>query len=230
MALVKYGPFAQLSGSINGWVYSHNRAGAYIRNRSLVTNPNTSFQVEARGNFRDAVDAWTNNLSDTSRGEWETYAANTPVLNRLGDPILLSGQQMFIRSYQAIAMVGGDAPTGAPAIFDLGTFTVPTITADASAGELSIAFNNGDAWAVAEGGFLSIKQSRPQNETINFFRGPWRFVGSVAGALIPPASPATIPALFLPLTAGQKLFFEVRAIDADFRVTNVATVSTIVVA
>lgn len=230
MALVKYGAFAQLSGSINGWVYSHNRSGSYVRNRSLVTNPNTSFQVEARGNFRDAVDAWTNNLDATSRSEWETYAANTPVLNRLGDPINLTGQQMFIRSYQAIAMVGGDAPTGAPAIFDLGTFTPPVITADASAGELSIAFTNSDEWATAVGGFLSIKQSRPLNPTINFHRGPWRFVGSVAGDIIAPASPEVIPALYLPLTAGQKLFFEVRAINADFRVTSVSTVSTIVVA
>lgn len=230
MALVKYGPFAQLSGSINGYVFSRNRAGAYVRNRSLVTNPNTPFQVEARGNFRDAVDAWTNTINQTSRDEWETYAANTPVLNRLGDPIHLSGQQMFIRSYQAIAMVGGSAPSGAPAIFDLGTFTLPTITADASAGELSVAFTNTDEWATAVGGFLSIKQSRPQNPTVNFFRGPWRFVGMIEGDVVAPTSPVVIDAIHLPLTAGQKLFFEVRAINADFRVTNVATVEAIVVA
>jgi len=228
MALVKYGPFAQLSGSINGWVYSHNRSGAYVRNRSLVTNPNTAFQVEARGNFRDAVDAWTNNLDNDMRAQWETYAANTPVLNRLGDPINLSGQQMFIRSYQAIAMVGGDAPTGAPSIFDLGTFSPPVISASALAGELSVAFTNSDEWATAVDGFLSIKQSRPQNPTVNFFKGPWRFVGSIAGALIAPTSPEVLDALYLPLIAGQKLFFEVRAINADFRVTSTSIVSTIV--
>lgn len=230
MALYKSGLATMISGSINGYTFSHNSGGKYIRARTTPTNPNTAFQVEARGNFRDAVDAWTNNLSDVSRAEWETYAANTPVTNRIGDTVYRSGQQMFIRSYQAIAMVGGDAPTGAPAIFDLGTFTVPTITADASAGELSIAFNNGDEWATAVGGFLSIKQSRPQNPTRNFWRGPWRFVGQVDGAVIAPTSPEVIPALYLPLTAGQKLFFEVRAINADFRVTNVATVETIVVA
>lgn len=230
MALIKLNLAAQISGSMNGIVFSRNRGGAYIRNRSLVTNPNTSFQVEARGNFRDAVDAWTNNLDDTSRSEWETYAANTPLVNKLGEPKLRSGQQMFIRSYQALAMVGGDAPTGAPAIFDLGTFTVPTIAADASDGEISIDFNNGDDWATQVGGFLSIKQSRPQNPTINFFRGPWRFVTSIAGALIAPTSPAEVPANFLPLTAGQRLFFEVRAIQADGRVSNVATVFTDVVA
>ncbi|KKL73251.1 hypothetical protein LCGC14_2076760, partial [marine sediment metagenome] len=65
MAIITPGPtVAAISGSIGGTVYSRNRGGAYIRNRAIPVDPNTSFQINVRAilaaqsqNWADLTDA-----------------------------------------------------------------------------------------------------------------------------------------------------------------------------
>ena len=42
------------SGSLSGVTYSHNRGGAYTRNRSIPVNPNTVQQQAVRNAFSSA--------------------------------------------------------------------------------------------------------------------------------------------------------------------------------
>ena len=49
MALIKTGPaVAVISGSVGGTVFSRNKGGAYMRNRSIPVNPQSAAQVVVR--------------------------------------------------------------------------------------------------------------------------------------------------------------------------------------
>lgn len=85
------------SGSVAGLTFSHNSGGQYIRRRVVPINPNTDAQGNARNNLADCVSTWTNILDLAQRLAWKSYADSTPVTDKLGMPIILSGQQMFIK-------------------------------------------------------------------------------------------------------------------------------------
>lgn len=95
--LIRFGLGGQLSGSVGGVTAGHNKGGQYLRNRSIPTNPNTARQQQARTALATAASAWRN-LSPEQRGNWESYATQTPLVNRLGESITVSGYNMYVRT------------------------------------------------------------------------------------------------------------------------------------
>jgi len=221
---------AKASGSLAGSVFSHNKGGMYMRSRSMPTNPNTLPQQAVRDAMRICVNAWTNVLTNTERDSWNLYAFNTPILNKIGLPTKRSGQNMFIRSnVSRLQAILPQVNTG-PSTFDLGSFTpIDTPTADASSQLCGFNFTNADDWANDLAGAMLVYQSRPQNPTIDFFKGPWQLATIIAGSsMTPPTSPASWTSLF-PLVAGQKLFIKVRVTQPDGRLSDPQTIDKIVV-
>jgi len=206
------------SGSIAGITASHNQAGQYFRNRSIPVNPNTVSQIAVRAYMSAAVSEWTNTLTGVQREAWTAYAIATPVINRLGDSITLSGMNMYVRSAVARKQALLTAIAAGPTTPNLPALTTPSVTT-LSATQLILAFTNTDTWATAVGGALLISQSRSQGAAINFFKGPWRFMAIVAGAVVPPTTPATRPLTF-PGVAGQRMYFKLRATTADGRLSG----------
>jgi len=156
-------------------------------------------------------------MTDTIRGAWETYAASVNWNNALGEVVKLTGFNHFVRSNAALITAGGSLVTAGPT--DLGlppadpTFAV---TASVAANKLSIVFDNTMDWAGEVGGFLSVEMGQPQNATRNFFAGPYRNAGGVAGAAEPPSSPQVLDPPFT-LVEGQKVWCRARIIRADAR-------------
>ena len=220
--------FTQVSGSVAGLTFGHNRGGLYTRARSIPTNPNTPDQIAARSAMSDIVNAWLSILTQLERDAWEVYAQNTPVIDVFGDPKLLTGQQMYIRSNQPrIRNALGRSDT-APAIFELGTFTTPSIAISAALpNDVVVSFTGTDAWNNEDGSFLIGGISRGQNPTKNFFKSPFRTMGALVGAVIPPASPGTLTSPF-PFVEGQKAFATFRAARFDARLSTAQIVNTIV--
>ena len=227
--LFKSGTITQASGSFGGMTASHNKGGMYMRARTIPTNPASTFQAIIRQNVSDLVNRWENVLTSTQRAAWNVYAANVTVLNKLGDAIHLSGQNWYIgcntsRPLSALAYVD-DAPT----IFNTGAGNPPTIDSWTPATpSVDLAFVAADAWASEDGAAMQIYASRPQNAGISFFKGPYRFAGSILGdATTPPTSPATIPLPFA-VAVGEKVFFRGRLVRADGRRSINLTMSGIV--
>lgn len=215
MALFKSALLTQASGSIGGMTLSHNNAGLYIRARTIPVNPNSAAQILVRAAFSGLVNRWTDTLFQVQRNGWETYAANVPLTGPLGDPIFVSGQNMYVRSNTPRVMILASTIDGAPSIFNTGALSLVGVTsALASTQTVTFSITIGDLWNVA-GGHLIVQQSRPQNPSINFFNGPYRFMNSFEGTQ--GANPAG-PAVF-PFVAGQALFFRVRASFPDGRLT-----------
>lgn len=213
--------YSQASGSVAGLVYSHNRGGMYTRSRATPTNPGTALQ----GAVRDAMSAlapyWSASLSQAQRDAWNLYAANVSMINKLGASVYLTGQQHFIRSNVTRLQCGLDIVELGPSIYDLGTFTTPSIAniSPAPGAEVAVAYEATDAWATTVGGFLAAYFGKPQNAGVSFYKGPFRLCGVAEGAAVAPASPLIGSEVF-PIVADNVAWVQVRIGQADGRLSG----------
>lgn len=220
MALVLFGAgIVGMSGSIAGNTFAKNRFGKYIRARTKPVNPRSGRQSAARTVIMFLAEQWREDpMDDAKRLAWENYAKGVNWKNKLGESVTLTGFNMFIRSNAALIRAGGDLVTDGPP--DIG---LPPGDPDfyarfgESGAELVIYFNDGFDWCKETGAYLSVEMGRPQNHTRNFFGGPWRWAGAVAGidadAL---TSPQSIPTPFT-IIEGQKIWTRARIIRKDAR-------------
>lgn len=211
--------YSKASGSIAGITYSHNRGGMYARARATPTDPSSGRQQIIRGIMSFLSSYWIDTLSQLQRDAWNQYGDNVDMTNRLGETIKLSGQQHFLRSNVGCVQAGIAVNPTAPTIFNLGTYTPPTISEANADEEIDVAFNAADPWAIADGGFLLVYVGSPQSPGIGYFKGPWRYGGKVVGAVIPPTSPEEIESPFV-LNIDQKLWLKCRVVQVDGRVSN----------
>ena len=217
--LYKSALLTQASGSIGGITFSHNSGGMYVRARTIPTDPNTPDQAVIRSAFGTLVQRWRETLTPFQRINWRSYAANVPIINPLGDTIFISAQNHYIRSNVPRIQLVTPVIDDAPGIFDTGNLSTVSITNISEATQqLDVNFTDADLWNLANG-HLIVQQSAPQNLTVNFFRGPYRHLGSVNGVA---ATPVTLP-LVIPAVAGQRLFFRLRATYPDGRLTQAQT-------
>lgn len=85
-----------LSGKVGGIVASHNAGGAYFRAATIPTNPNTTFQQAVRNAVSQLSSMWQTTLTQAQRNEWEVYAANVKITNRIGEKINVSGLNHYV--------------------------------------------------------------------------------------------------------------------------------------
>lgn len=212
-----------LSGSLGGITASHNRGGMYFRNRSIPVNPNSPRQIIVRNALSELVTAWNNILTAAQRSDWEDYAANVPVTDVLGQSRFLSGQQWYLKANSPRTGAGEARIDDAPVTFTEATLSIGSIgtivPGAADVGTVEINFTNTDEWAIADGGFLFAQLGIPQNGSINFFKGPFRFAGSEAGAIVPPATPLILVSPF-GISSNQKIFARARSSNADARLST----------
>lgn len=206
------------SGSIAGVTGSHNRGGAYFRNRAIPVNPNTIPQQNVRSYFNDAQTSWPI-LTAAQRTAWDAYALATPLTNSIGAQINAGGKGMFTRSMVPRLQASLTQVSAGPILSGLPNLTGPGITSiTASTSVMIVTYTNTDVWANAVGGALLVYMSRGLSPTINGFKGPYQFAGRVLGAGTPPTSPANITSPFT-YGAGQRVFVRFVAVTADGRVS-----------
>lgn len=211
----------QASGAAVGLVYSRNRGGAYVRGRAIPVNPQTSLQTSVRAFMGQLSNLWANVLTQAQRDAWDVYALNVTRPNRVGDQINIGGLGQYVRSNVPRLQAGLARVDAAPAAFNVGDFTQPTLgTIDAGGDDFEVNFNNTDDWAGEVGSAMLVLASRPVSAALKYFKGPYNFAGKIAGALVVPTSPATIPLPF-PVSAGQQVFFQFRVTRVDGRLSEV---------
>ncbi len=225
----------QVSGSIAGTTYSHNSAGLYRRARSIPVNPNSAAQQGVRSNLTTLSQAWNAVLTQAQRDAWDNYATLSPITGKLGDELVLSGQQMYIRCNTVRLLAGVARVDVGPTVPGLIALTTPVATISIAAADISTAFDNTDQWANETGGGLNIQTSRFISAGRNFFRGPHRFLQFVEGAVAPPASPDTsannaFGQVVADATAGQKCAMRWVAFEVDGRISAVQTALVTIVA
>ncbi|MBA7653005.1 hypothetical protein ES703_60845 [subsurface metagenome] len=229
MALVVLPGGEQRSGSIGGQVWSHNRSGAYIRARSIPVNPNTDRQVAVRNAVRSIAIAWDVTLTQPQRDAWEVYADNVGWKNRLGQDVSLTGLNHFIRCNTPRVMNNIARIDIAPVIFDLATAELDlSATASEATQDLTIDGDPGADWIGEVDAWQFYYMGLPQNGSIGFFGGPWRFLTATPGAG-PPPFPVVIAAAF-PFAEGQRLWLRSRVARGDGRLSEFAQVNFLAIA
>lgn len=169
-----------VSGSIGGVTGSRNRGGQYLRRRSIPTNPNSALQAERRASMSNAVAAWTAVLTDSQRSAWNVWAANVPFVDSLGQTFYLTGQQAYIRSALRRSPSGQPFINPGPTVFNHGPapVSIGLFTLGAAAQQIDIAFAT--EAETPDAGDAMVYLGRPQNSTVNFFKGPYQFAFSFA--------------------------------------------------
>jgi hypothetical protein len=185
----------------------------------IPTNPKSPRQILVRAALSDSVSFW-NAMTDAQREAWNVYAAAIPYTDALGNTMYLTGNLMFKACWTAAKSLGVTPVTAAPTQLTrpgLDPTIVGTVTA--STHTVSVAFDNAQAWAIATGGYLGVYMGRPVAPTVNFFKGPYTFLGKISGAATPPTSPTAFTSLPFTVSAGQRVFFKYRIITPDGRLS-----------
>lgn len=210
--------YSQVSGSIAGLTYAHNTGGMYARQRSTPTNPATAAQIAARDAVGDLNYFWRNVATQAQRDAWTSWAATNPITGKLGDPLILSGQQMFIKCNAPRMRAALAAVVPGPTIAGLSAIGATSFVPNAAADDVDLTFEASAPWANEAGGYAFLQLGRQVAPTVNYYKGPWRLAGTVVGAATPPTSPATITGPFgETYLAGNKVFGRIIASRADGR-------------
>jgi hypothetical protein len=223
--IFKSGVFTEASGSYQGLTWSHNKGGMYVRARAIPTDPNSAFQQTVRVSLAQLAVRWADVLTQEQRDAWATYAENVPLLNALGDARQIPPLSMYIRCNVPRLQVGLTAVDDGPVFFNLGEYTEPVITVTGT--NASVAFTVADLWASEVGSAMLVYASQQKAPTINFFKGPYRYLGRINGAGTPPTSPASLALGYTP-AVDNKLFFRVNVTRADGRLATPFRSSAIV--
>lgn len=218
MALVKLGAMiADARGSIGGTVFARNRGGAYVRNRTVPINPQSTRQTAVRALMAQLTNLWSVTLTQAQRDAWTLYADNVPLPNALGESRNVTGINMYVRANSLILDTGGTRVDDAPTQFTVGPTITPGITIDAAADTLTVADLGGYVLAGAPVNLL-VSAGNPQQPGVNFYKAPFRKVGAALAVDTtndPPYGPFPLNA---PVVAGQALFVRTATVTPDGRV------------
>jgi hypothetical protein len=232
MATVKYGGgITQMSGSIAGTVFARNRFGNYCRPRTKPVNPNSTAQTLMRSTMAHLTELWHSTITGPQRIAWATYAAAIAMKNRLGEVIYLTGFNHFVRSNSISKAILDTFVASGPTVLALPESDPSfTITASVATQKVSVAFDNALPWTLEVGAHMFVELGQPQIVTRNFFGGPWKYMGKIAGKVAPAeTSPQAIDPPYT-LVLGQKIWAYARIRRADGRLSNPTTSSCVVAA
>jgi hypothetical protein len=124
------------SGSMGGVVASHNRGGQYFRRRATPVNPATAFQGAVRSALAGLSSGWRG-LTEAKRTAWNEAAESTTTIDTLGSSVQLTGQQLYIRANQRLAIYDpGAMITLPPLSWEVEALTSAAIT-DSTIGMLN---------------------------------------------------------------------------------------------
>lgn len=219
--IIKSGIIASGSGSIGGLTLFRSRSGLTLRARAVPVDPGSTFQQRARTDFGNASTRWAT-LTDLQRAAWETYALAVPITNRLGDPINLSGQMMYVRCNGARLAAGFAFVDDGPVVFSQDSLGAVNVGGKVAGSLLTVAFDDTDEWVDEDDAGLIVYSSRQMSPTINYHRGPYRLAGSVDGdSTTPPTTPDTSIVSPFALSVGNNTFARVLSVRADGRISPV---------
>jgi hypothetical protein len=222
MALMKFGSLAtDVRGSVGGLTFSKNRFGHYVRGRVKPVNPHSERQDNIRATMSSMRNIWDGTLTAEQRTAWNLYASKVSIQNKVGESVNATGYNQWCRTNVQLVYAGLARVDNAPIDFSLAeqdpTLAVITTISD---GKVAVYFDRLLDWAHETGAYMTIFQGSPMARTINFFNGPWREIGSIAG--VDGAAPAS-PQLFdvdFPIGLGQLQVCKARIIRKDGRASE----------
>lgn len=228
MAKIRGGALAgQMSGALAGQVFSHNRYGAYVRNRSIPVTSQTPYALQAKARMTMASQAWQG-LDAAVQKAWEAWANVNLVSDSFGEPQALSGQAAFVRLGINKLIMSEALPTTPPVVAAPEPLITLTGTYDIGVGDFAIAFTPTPLGATERlWSWVAVVDSLGRNYVKNLLK----LVDISAAALATGYDlQAAIEARFGSLSVGQRVRIECQVADEDTGLVSrrVGTFGTVV--
>ena len=228
MANVRFGGgVTDIRGSVGGSTFTRGAAGPVLRQRVKGINKNSTLQVALRAVVSMLSKLWSDASMDATRADWNAYAAGTPMQNRLGDPIYISGFSMFVRTNSLLLQAGGTVQSTAPTAPGQAGAANATILAVSNDGKISIVSVTGAFQPTVVGDKLMVFQALPQNAGRLGKAKGYRYIGVITGASSAPTFPVLLDTTYK-MQAGQQVGVRLVHVDAIGRVN--APVDQLIVA
>lgn len=171
MALIQLGPLAsQVSGSIGGTVFSHNRGGSYIRSRVVPVKVENQYTLEVRDALSQCSRLW-GGLSEEERQAWRQFSTDTPVINKIGMSKTLSGHMAFNKVNSRLLLQGVAPVDLPPSVNPPNALTTFSLDLDATAGTAEVTFTT---TPVGAGKALWIWGALPAGPGARYVANKWR--------------------------------------------------------
>lgn len=227
MAIITPGPtVAAISGSIGGTVYSRNRGGMYIRNRAIPTDPNTSFQQNVRAILATQSQGWADR-TNAEREAWRIWASQNPITNALGNAIILSGHQAYVKLNSRLDFDDSTLITVPPIINAPLALDTLVVDGDIGAGDVDLVFT---ATPLAASIKLWVDAAVVNSAGVRYVRNLYRNVLISASAQASPLDIQTeVETKFGTLIVGQTLHVRVSTFNAATGLKSVALEDSVVV-
>lgn len=212
MAKIRYGMLAgSVSGSQGNTVFSHNRYGAYLRNRTVPTKTTTPAAQTQKGVLSVATKIW-GNLTAAQQTAWKTWAQTHPITDTLGDKRILDGHAAVTQINAAAYAAGATSPILDPPIA-AAPFLPEALAAvyDIGAGNFQISWTGGALGATEK---LVVRAAVVDSPGRKYVANLYKLVQySAAAATSPLATQSAIEARFGSLQVGQQVFYNLQVID-----------------
>lgn len=198
-------------GKIGGQVASKNRSGAYLRTKVTPVNPRSASQIAVRNRLSGLSQGWRG-LSAAQRSAWNGAVGDYAKTNIFGDLVNPTGFSLYNRLNNNLLRIGEAALTTPPAPSSIDDIVIGALSAAAAAGTVSLAYTAG-ATGDAE---IEVYATPPMSAGVSFVKSEYRLIGSFTSDTASPFdAAAAYVAKFGAITssAGQKIFFQTKAIN-----------------
>jgi len=208
------------SGSIGGVTSSHNRAGQYKRARRAPVSPTrTPKQGYARARFGAASALWQS-MAPALQAAWTAFAHAYPVVDALGQTVVLTGQQYFVGINAQLLACGQPTSTVVPVNTTLNPVNTPTIYADNSGTVICTVAS------VTVGDFNKVSCSMPKSPGVSFNAQFSQFAVLSSTNLLFDISTAYVAQYGIPAT-GRKIFANFVEVNSAGMSSNDNIISTV---
>jgi hypothetical protein len=107
--------FGEMRGSSGYQTTSKNHYGGFMRIKVKPINPNTSYQTVVRDLLKDLSKSWKG-LTQAVQLDYMNLAKQMKLSDRLGRPMTLTGEALFIQLNMNLVLAGGTELTTCPAL------------------------------------------------------------------------------------------------------------------
>lgn len=228
MALIKLTAIVDnISGKLNGTVFSKNKGGHYMRSKSMPSNPRTGFQYAVRARFGAIAQLW-GALTEAQRDAWRAVANEFPYRNRLGDTKILSGFALHQKLNTNLAIIGQSFLSNPPEPVSPPGIVSVSATANEDGNILRI--NANLAEGVSSTPYSAVVMATPPlRNGVSNFDNQLREIAIVDSLSTPVLVGDEYVARFGALLEGQKIGIAVYTIAESSGVASVAIKTTAVV-
>jgi len=177
MAKVKLGAIVtDISGKLGGHVFSKNRSGKYMRTKGVPTNPQTSAQMNIRGQFAAISSSWSE-LTELQRTSWRNAVDQFATTDVFGDIKNPTGKALYQRLNQNLSVSEQPLIDSAPFATDVPFLAITAAGGSLAANDLTVRYDGEGL-----GNKVLVFATEPLSQGTKFVKNKLRLIEVFAGA------------------------------------------------